>query len=274
MDPQNVFVEGVTRLPKVEGIVTSCDVWCGRSLNIRGKPSYYLWGKPTKSDHHRKGSSWSWTQTWWAWWPWWAIVFFLEPIFLFNKHTHGIDAFRTSTFLDLQKKWLRMLLLEHNDIDPCENHFKHWNTSMQFSLPNVIWNLSNGVFVATVAAEQFRYRCLYLGILRLTSVVDKITSPQRGVGVQEVEEKQVQKKCQVLSKMEGFFSVYFWQVGVGALILYGFVWFGWHVFPLIFPKIDVRINHPWLFVGSRNWPSLSPWIWGERFEPNPFKCLC
>ena len=37
-----------------------------------------------------KGSSWSWTQTWWAWWPWWAFFFF-EAIFdLFNKLPMGL----------------------------------------------------------------------------------------------------------------------------------------------------------------------------------------
>lgn len=48
-----------------------------------------------------KGSSWSWTQTWWAWWPWWAIVLFFEAtatyISFIQQTPHGIDAFKKVT---------------------------------------------------------------------------------------------------------------------------------------------------------------------------------
>ena len=47
MDPQNVFPSiswGSYETSKSwRHPVTSCDVWCGRSLKIRGKPLYHLW---------------------------------------------------------------------------------------------------------------------------------------------------------------------------------------------------------------------------------------
>lgn len=104
-----------------------------------------------------KGSSWSWTQTWWVWWPWWAIVFFwrLFLIWLFNKLPMGLMR------SELQFSWIFKKVTEWHR--PMRESLQTWNVSMWFRLPNVILSVSNGAFVATVAAEQFRYRCLQLG---------------------------------------------------------------------------------------------------------------
>ena len=71
----------------------------------------------------------------------------------------------------------------------------------------------NGVFVATVAAEQFRYRCLYLGILGLTSVV---------VGARSWRKTGAKKMPGVVQDGSFFFSVYFWQLEHWfCMVLYG-----------------------------------------------------
>ena len=146
------------------------DVWCC-PVKATGKTDYVwaVWGnlanmmttfRPFTARWSGirivKGSSWSWTQTWWAWWPWWAIVFFLEAAIFNLFNTLPMGLMRS----ELQFSWIFKKVTEWHR--PMRESLQTWNVSMWFRLPNVILSVSNGAFVATVAAEQFRYRCLHL----------------------------------------------------------------------------------------------------------------
>lgn len=160
-----VSVEGVMRLPQVEG----SGRWCVML------PSSSYTGK--YGETYQK----SWLLP--------GLLKLGEAVFVLSKvqagvgpkhGEHGDHGEQLSCFLRLRlrifhlfnklpmglmrsKKWLRFPFLEHNDTDPCENHFKHWTFQCDFACPMWFQTFPNGVFVATVAAEQFRYRCLHLG---------------------------------------------------------------------------------------------------------------